>query len=359
MPMRTHVVINESSRYPVLVETPLIVALVALAGTFVTAGIAAYNARRLQIHTTKIQEIQAHNERIITSVKASFELRLTEIKNEMAQQNAALNARRDYEYEARKRLYKESEPLLFQLAEAAENALYRIYSLARTARSGHLDPTLADGWLHRPNNYYSLSTAYYLLAPLAHARLLQQTLTGVDLELDQTIHLKYILAKRILLSFTDDFTFAKVTPTVEYNPEAEGERKEGIYLGLLDHVLSALLTPNRQVMSYGEFEKAVLRGEDFGIVVEPFFELLIDFHPEQQPIFWRILLAQAHIYLAFSRGLQPGHIEPFQLTRLTQEERQWLASRDAMTANDDVAVDAAWDYLTQNLPSALFPVTAS
>src|ERR1700741_4790112 len=51
---------------------------------------------------------------------------------------SARTARRDYEYDARKRLYKEVEPLLFQLFEASEHSYFRVKSLARTCRNGNL-----------------------------------------------------------------------------------------------------------------------------------------------------------------------------------------------------------------------------
>src|SRR4051812_22844570 len=75
------------------------------------------------------------------------------LKNELAQRKSENDARREYEFEARKRLYQEYEPLLFQLMEAADNAIHRIQSLARTARHGNLNDT---GWLSQ-FNYYTKS----------------------------------------------------------------------------------------------------------------------------------------------------------------------------------------------------------
>ena len=75
---------------------------------------------------------------------------LEKLKAEMgarfAETSAERNARRDYEYDAKKRLYQEIEPLLFQLFEALEEAHYRVRSLARSSRHGNL-----PGWLPRPD----------------------------------------------------------------------------------------------------------------------------------------------------------------------------------------------------------------
>ena len=44
------------------------------------------------------------------------------------------DARRDYEYEARKRLYQECEPLFFKLVETSETALTHIKNMAKRAK---------------------------------------------------------------------------------------------------------------------------------------------------------------------------------------------------------------------------------
>src|SRR2546430_6264740 len=67
-------------------------------------------------------------------------------KADLAEKQAEKNARRDYVYEARKRLYQQYEPLLFQLVELSESAYRRIAALARSARQGHLRPA-QTGWL--------------------------------------------------------------------------------------------------------------------------------------------------------------------------------------------------------------------
>jgi hypothetical protein len=110
---------------------------------------------------------------------------LERLKAALADQSAVRNARIDYEYEARKRLYTECGPLLFQLTELAERALGRISGLARAAADANLDPG-PSSWMAR--SYYNLSTYYRLLAPLAVQKLLQQRLTHIDLSLDPLVH---------------------------------------------------------------------------------------------------------------------------------------------------------------------------
>lgn len=60
---------------------------------------------------------------------------LENLKSELAKQQAEQDAQRDYEYEARKRLYQECEPLLFQLIEASETALNHIKDIASRVKA--------------------------------------------------------------------------------------------------------------------------------------------------------------------------------------------------------------------------------
>src|SRR4051812_6468842 len=66
--------------------------------------------------------------------------RLQKLDNELQLEREESRARRDYDYEALKRLYAECEPLLFQAFELARDARSRIASLARSAREADLRP---------------------------------------------------------------------------------------------------------------------------------------------------------------------------------------------------------------------------
>jgi len=100
------------------------------------------------------------SQRRLEKQKAELQTQIEEVKARWLDKTSAEAARRSYEYEARKRLYSEIEPLFFQLYEAVEECYYRIASLARTSREGHLG-TQAGSWLGH-NGYYLQSTAYNL-----------------------------------------------------------------------------------------------------------------------------------------------------------------------------------------------------
>ena len=117
-------------------------------------------------------------------------------------------ARREYEYEARKRLYRELEPLIFNLVEHSENAYSHIIELANMARSGTLNVNLSMTADSKDDNYYLKATIYKLLLPMAVFRLMQRSLTLYDLQLEDYFRLQYILAKCLYYSCADDYYIA-------------------------------------------------------------------------------------------------------------------------------------------------------
>lgn len=257
-----------------------------------------------------------------TSRKTLNEIEI--LKSELAEKKSEKDARREYEFEARKRLYQEYEPLLFQLMEASENALHRIQSLARTARNGNLNDT---GWLSR-FNYYTKSTLYLLLAPVAIYQIMQKKLTLLDITVDNSIGLRYKIVKQIYLSYTDDFEFARLVETIYYEPNhtnweikrmVNPERfwRQGLPMGLLDKTIDILIEKSEnskeRLIGYGEFEKKIGnvnhdKISDINLARDIFYK----FHPESRPILWRVLIAQSFLLKAL---LELQNLKPEKITQ--------------------------------------------
>jgi hypothetical protein len=252
------------------------------------------------------QKLESHK----AQLKVQYDRDLEQLKSELGEASSERNARRDYEYDARKKLYAEYEPLLFQLIEQSENAYYRVLSLARTAREGDLSPE-GGGWLKRPG-YYMRSTIYKLLAPIALFKIIQRSLTFVDLSVDPGISANYTLAKVLYLTFTCDFELAALSPAITYNPHADDANnrrnknpqqcwRQGIPLGCLDNVLhDCMLTSDQptSLRTFGDFERVVedLTKDEVRHDVCLFFEVFENFHPLTRPVLWRVLVTQAHIH---------------------------------------------------------------
>ncbi|HEY0714780.1 MAG TPA: hypothetical protein VGF45_19015, partial [Polyangia bacterium] len=120
-------------------------------------------------HQAQLEVFRAGNVAQLEALRSSYGAQLENLRSRIADESAQRSAERAYEFEAKKRLYLECEPLLFQLHLYAEDAVSRIRNLARAGQAGKLG---RNGWLS--NGYYRLSTYYKLLAPLAIFRLMSR-----------------------------------------------------------------------------------------------------------------------------------------------------------------------------------------
>jgi hypothetical protein len=297
---------------------------------------------------------------------------LEKMKADILQSGKEKDARRDYEYEARKRLYKRCEPLLFQMRESSEAALSRIFSLARTAKQGKLNIDGEHWLLH--NEYYLLSTIYNLIVPLAIYRLLRKELTLVDFNMDSSIRYRYELSKILYLLFTEDFALAKNEEKLDYDPfikDWESKRNEhpekhwrqGIVLGKLEKAVEAIIIKNDisndyRWMHFGEFETSYHENKnDFQDCIQVFDDLFRNFNPSTRPVLWRLLVSQSYVYNLIIRasGDNPYFIDSFkpfeELSGFEVHKLDWL--------NDDSDVGFNWresfkpseSYLKEKLKS--------
>jgi hypothetical protein len=265
-----------------------------------------------QQHEKDLARLENHLNKELEEVKQKHNEELAKLNSRLEIQKDERAAIRNYEYEARQRLYQVFEPLLFLLVEHSESAYSRICGLARAAKDGHLQPN--GGWLSSyGKGYFIISTIYRLLLPLAVFRLMQRRLTIFDLDLVPSYKAQYSLSKALYFTFSDHVDLAQCPPEVEgYDPEKgsqqdrdmhpEKYRLQGIYLGLIDNLAEALIVydpkGDPRLRSYGEFKREYFDPSVHDIFKKNIANLFYNFHPKTMPVLWRILLAQAHIYQA-------------------------------------------------------------
>lgn len=386
---------------------PIAAAIISFLGIWANIHLARKNHRELLRHQKELEDRKTEGVAEVESAKAFFNEQLAEKREafdkEMAQkktdfdlqleekrqefqkeiesikasfddENAAKRARRDYEYEARQRLYKEIEPLLFQLAERGTEVFYRISGLAHKAKIGKLTPT--GGQLSDPNEYYALSSMYKLVAPLTVIKLMQRKLTTVDLSLVPRISSTYAVVRFLIWSLTDDFVVRDIE-NLTYDPSNENSVlrvnnpavywRQGIPTGRLDKAIESLIDEKTgQCMSFGDFESEFKKsGSRINGTFEIVFDIFRDFHPRTRPILWRILLIQAHIYfalyLAFMLNREQKHttddifqrVVPLRKVQgLVERSFDWRGAQDQATMPADVLTlpfETAESYLRTRL----------
>lgn len=236
------------------------------------------------------------------------QMRVAQLTASLDEQRAESDARRSYEYEARKRLYSVYEPLRVRMLDCTDNAVRQIAEIVQAPGPGRPGYSSAE--------YRLNATIYYMLAPLVVARMIERRLTLVDLGLDQRIHTEFVLAQAICRSLADEFLTAELDPLLPYTPYVQGWRekreecpqrfrRQGLPVGRLNTALDVMhvIRPGDEetLTTFGEFEPQ-LRGLDPADVRSgpgAARDLFADFDPVTRPVLWRVLVIQVLLYWCF------------------------------------------------------------
>lgn len=313
----------------------LITAVASLVVSVVTAAVSSSFRRRSETELARLQD------------------KLSEERNERA-------ARRDYVYEAQKRLYTEFQPVLFQMMERSNGALNRIKGMAESAREGRIlwPGRLGDGWKDDPN--HMISTSWDLLAPLALFRIGQQKLTGLDMSVDAVTGWQYLLARELYSSWGMGGELAAEEPTLTFDDEERATRQH-VLSGHLELVADCLIRHDEQgqlsCIRFSDFSSALRKDPEFAEVLSHITLPLTNFHPQHKPVLWRLLLTQAHLHAAIIKTFatvadgRPQRIRPVDaLTSADWDDFDWR-SDDSLSREEAVLIPfgAVRSFLTKRL----------
>ena len=204
-------------------------------------------------------------------------------------QDAAL---RSYEFEARKRLYAEVNPLVFQLRELSRGSRNR----ARRIVSGEM--------VVGPDHV--LTSVQRLFAPSVVVQEIQRHLTVVDLRLDATLSAQYAVAKELLWTFHSGVAMAGTAPRIPYRSSTNpNEPRQHLTHAHLLRAVDFLTVPEangtRRPMKQTELDD-MHRAEDAKLdeALRPLSRLFAGASAAATPVLWRLLLAHAMFLHIFS-----------------------------------------------------------
>ena len=304
------------------------------------------------------------------------QVRVARLTASLEEQRAESDARRSYEYEARKRLYSVYEPLRVRMLDCTDNAVRQITEIVQAPGPGRPGYSSAE--------YRLNATVYYLLAPLVVARMIERRLTLVDLGLDKRIHTEFVLAQAICRSLADEFWAAELDPLLPYTPYVQGWRekrqdcpqrfrRQGLPVGRLNTALDMLhiIRPEGEetLTTFGEFEPLLrdLDPSDMRSGPGAARDLFDGFDPVTRPVLWRVLVIQVLLYwcfqnVVFGEGL-PGLDDlenAFRDSAMHASLAAVLQSRpDAEAAEDlSITIKVAVSYFVDRLTPALRRVQA-
>lgn len=276
----------------------------ALLSTLASALCAFAVALLSKRSSTFLQRQKSELDASLQRQKSELDAGLAHVNSLLAGDLALKQARIDYVYDARKRLYVECEPVLFLLNEYGDFASRRIRAMARLVRKGQGKDNF------NTDDYYLLSSIYYIFRPLVSYGLLRSRLGAVDLALDDYISVQFQLCKLLYRTFTHGGSIARRKPKLkaQMRKRATPERQD-LSLGQLDIAVQAMVrasgspeNPRERCVTFGEFEAEVTRkGTDLRSAFSEVVPLFLRFDPTTHPILWRILIAQTMIYELISQ----------------------------------------------------------
>jgi hypothetical protein len=233
----------------------------------------------------------------VTSWK--LDRQMERLKAYLEKEKSLFDARLAYEYDAKKRLYEECEPLLFQAFNGLFDVEGRIIGLARDAARGRFQPG-PNHWLR--DRYYLQSTIYRLFQLIVCLHLLTQKMSQIDLNLDRFIARRIAILHTLQSTLDSEFRMAKSSRfPLTYDPHAKvSEEKrdsnpavygnQGFVHGEIDDIVAFMTSSTPSCISWHEFRKKVSK-EPASIGIAS--DLFRGFHPRNSPVLWRILIGYA------------------------------------------------------------------
>jgi hypothetical protein len=298
--------------------------VVAMIAGCVSLGVTILGLALNPLAQRRLQQQRAEIDAELAAARKDYETEIARLKARLDEGLAERKAQRDYEYEARKKLYAQIEPLMLQLGFAAENCFDRVANLAMIAGKGFLDPG-PGSWL-QPNQeghrHYLDSTLYRLLLPLGFFEVLRTKATQLDFKLEPRLDALFRVMRQQYRLWAAEFAFAVAEPRLAYAPYAtdaearmaddpKRHRRQGVALGRVDKIAAAMVVPGDggglRVRRLGEFESE-WAGQQGAMAdaARPFYALFEGFRPDLMPVLWRILCAQGCLAYAVSRLVAQG-----------------------------------------------------
>jgi hypothetical protein len=254
---------------------------------------------------------KSRSDKVLETLKADLASEnnkaIEKLKADLTYENKLKSARVDYEYDARKRLYKEVEPIIFAAHLAAASVRGRLLPMVERLRAGDISLDSKKNWL-ATDPYYLRSTAYRIFLPLVFEYILSSRISQYDFALEPLIGRKYMALAVFHEIPTGDFNLAQIVePRVPYDPYAkvsETERKadvakykfQGIVRGDVQR-FTALMTSTGEKplpLEWYKFEQD-LENEQSSLAKAfvPVHNTLFNLHPVTHPVAWRAIIAYA------------------------------------------------------------------
>jgi hypothetical protein len=222
------------------------------------------------------------NYRLELEIKRSEAQWQGEVRQAVENDLADRAAEREYELNAKRRLYEAIGPLRFQLMIACRDFAKHVRNHGLSERTCSLEP----------DDYYGKSTLFRLIVPLTIAELIERQIAIADFAVDPS-------AVDLLRFKKAAFHALQSNEPILNHPNAiRNDQREHIFYHSLTSVTNNTIIriegePDRPMM-FDEFSK-LLSDRRKHERVHPFIPIMRNFTIEQKPIFWIRLVFYAYV----------------------------------------------------------------
>ena len=215
------------------------------------------------------------------------------IKREVENYLGEKSAQREYELEAKKRLYQSIGPLRFQLLLACRDTAHRI--------EGH---GLRKSYDMSSSNFYGRSTMYRILKPLVICELIESQVAYADFSVDESA-LDALLFKKSCGLVLSGGEILSNHPDIDWSSQ-----KQHLFFDTLREAASVLISKSEsgeKIITFHEFDAAYDELiSNYGLVT--LSEIINDFTMKSKPLFWMRLLSYGYICREFL-GTAGNHLK--------------------------------------------------
>lgn len=256
-----------------------------------------------------------------------IELRKSELQSQLITAKATLEAKfkeevetvlgnraadREYELDARKRLYEAIGPLRFQLLLACRDLSGRIIAHGiRTPYSMDVD------------SYYGKSSLFRILRPLALTELIERQITYADFSIDKGA-IELLRFKKSAFATFSGGSLVKGHSKVSWD-----EQIQHVFFDYLTRSANALIIKDKagkeRCMRFDEFEAFLEKPSNYS-VISPFPRILKDFTPTGKPLFWLRLVGYAYLcneyinHIGVEIGFETRELNVEDLIKITNDK---------------------------------------
>lgn len=282
-------VVGDATGIDTVFMSPWVPALITGLFAVVTAfGTAAVNFFIQRAHDRSAAAGNAQRDSALAETRLMADSTLAKLNSELKRQTDDATARREYEFDARKRLYTQVRPLMFQLRESCDPACRRI----RRIVCGDI----------RPYPRHLSTSIQRIFSPLSTFQVMQRNLTAVDLSLDSTLKAQYLIAKELASTLHNGPELALAGQPITYTrqafPNQGRQHLTHAQLQRLTDFMTIEGDDSRKSRPRKQFELDDLFEDENERLIEvsgPFSRMFEGSDPTLTPVLWRILMAQAFL----------------------------------------------------------------